>query len=627
MRNISLMAMVLLLILVLVPVTETHAETSDGDRFLLDFGNGTTQWSDASDGGCYGDAAETVLKGMDMEYSVSSDGFMSVGEMANHAVGSQECGWKLFAWSDGTWAPKMFSDPYAGGSLALGFYPDTGIVPAETPDEDTAWIQVRSDSASSGYSDSTGPAKAVTPVEWYRTYTTGYVDSSIVIAGNLAYHTTGGTYGASGTDRDPWLYCLDRYTGEIVWQFHYKYGQGYEVTSPLVVGDMVVITATNGSIYALDRFDGTMLHNMALPSDYPLDENGDVRWEGRTFYTGATSPVYDSGGIYFGTGDGHVMCYTLEREAGFTQLWDYNPPDGTVDGDYTGTKGCFYYHAPTVVDIDGTRMLFIGSYEGYVYALDASDGSEIWVQRMIDLDDQNQPHPGTPGSAATVSVTPDGKLLVTCTDGGMSALAGYLICIDASTGRGSDGSDYDWKLDILANQPVISDDCFFTFVSPSYNGSKTLEFADGSSQDVRSAVYRFDYSGKAVWASDDYQLVKAPLTMADGKLYAMDYSAGVYYPTGGGLMALDTEDGSEDWRIKLSPYSKDSYSMVSPTVIDGKIYVGNDYGAVYCVSEVMGKDLEDSGEIELDNEGFGHWSWFALIVLVILSFIMLYRFY
>ena len=41
--------------------------------------------------------------------------------------------------------------------------------------------------------------------------------------------------------------------------------------------------------------------------------------------------------------------------------------------------------------------------------------------------------------------------------------------------------------------------------------------------------------------------------------------------------------------------------MVAATVIDGKVYVGNDYGAVYCISDVAGPQVGDSGEIVLEN--------------------------
>lgn len=618
----------LMIIMMLVPILPAApAEAGDG-KMLIDMGNGTTYWCDISAGGSYTSVVQDCAGQLGLDVTLSGSRITAVGGMAEHPVANQTCCWILYTWDAGSkaWVPQDdMGAPYDGGCFAIGFYPDGSITPAETPDEPTAWISIGGDSSSSSVSDSYGTVNAVVPPEWYRTYSTGFVDSQIVAAGNLLYHTTGGTYGATGTDKDPWAYCVDRYTGELVWKFHYAYGQGYEVTTPLIIGDMIVITATNWDVYCLDRFDGTLLDTLKLEMNYPVDGNGDIIWNGRTFLTGATTPVYDSGAIYFGTADGHTMSYTLTGGK-FSLLWDYDPPATGTKGDYTGTKGCFYYDPPVIADVNGVRMLFIGSYEGYVYALDASTGKEIWVQRVIDLGDSNKPHPGTPGSAASISVAPDRKLIVTCTDGGMSPLAGYVISIDAATGNGSSGSEYDWKLDVLSSHPVVVADGFYAYISPLASGASKLRNADGTESEAIPAIYKFDLQGRIVWVSQEYQVIKASLTLADGVLYANDYSAGTFYPTGGAVTAVDADDGSQIWRLQLTPYSGDSYSMVSPTVIDGKIYVGNDYGAIYCVSEVAGKQVGSSGEIVLGN-GFYHWSWLALLAVVIASILLLRRYY
>lgn len=623
------LAVAAVLLMVMVPVLPmTTADAGDG-KLLIDMGNGTTYWCDISAQGSYASVAQDCAGKLGLSVSVSGSGITAVGGLAEHSVGDQTCRWNLYVWDagNGAWMPgEAMGAQYDGGAFAIGFYPDGSITPAETPDEPTAWISAGGDSSSSSVSDSYGTVGALVPPEWYKTYSTGFVDSEIVVAGGLLYHTTGGSYGAAGSDRDPWVYCLDRYTGELVWEFHYAYGQGYEVTTPLIVGDTLVITATNGDVYCLDRYDGTLLDTLKLEMSYPVDGNGDIIWNGRTFLTGGTTPVYDSGAIYFGTSDGRVLCYSLTPEKKFSLLWDYDPPATGSKGDYSGTRGCFYYHPPVIADVDGMRMLFIGSYGGNVHALDASTGKEIWVQKVIDLRDENKPHPGTPGSAGSIAVTREGKLIVCCSDGGLSSLTGYVISIDAATGKGADGSEYDWKLDVLCNHPVAVEDGFYAYISPLSSGSSKLRGADGTGSDAVSAIYKFDLQGRVVWTSQAYQMIKASLTLADGVLYAMDYSAGTFYPTGGAVMAIDAEDGSEIWRLQLTPFSADSYSMVSPTVIDGKIYVGNDYGAVYCISEVAGKIYGDSGEIVLEN-GLYHWSWLALLVFVIACFLFLRKYY
>ena len=616
----------LAVLLMLVPLACVSASDGDpgGTPVLIDMGNGTTYWSDTSADDVISATQEAAAShGLDAVFE--GNRLVSVSGISACKVGSQQCSWIFYAWDGSSWQASEAS-AYSGGGFAWGFYPDGAIVPAETPSSRTAWTMHRGDSSSSGLSDSYGTSKAVAPMEWYRTYTSGYVDSAIITAGDYLYHTTGGEYGASGSDRNPWVYCLNRLTGEVVWQFMMAYGQGYEVTSPLVIGDVLIVTATNWNVYCFDRFTGEVLHTLKLEPHYPMDAEGDIVWEGRTFYTGATTPVYDSGAMYFGTADGHIMAYSVSRDKGFVQLWDYDPDDSVKDGKYAGTKGCFYFHAPVIADVDGKKMLFLGSYEGYVHALDASTGEAVWVKRMINLGDANVPHKGTPGSAAGITVLSGGKLIIDCTDGGLSPQDGYAVCVDARTGEGPDGSECYWKLEVLIGGPVAVDDGFYAYVQPSGNGARTLETADGDEMEIVTAVYKLDSNGKVLWRSQEYGWIKAALTLADGIIYCNDYSAGKFWPNGGGVTAISAEDGSQIWRLKLSPYADDSYSMVSATVIDGKVYVANDYGAVYCISEIAGPEYGDGGEIRLGN-GFLHWSWIVLILAVIGCLVFLWRFY
>lgn len=228
-------------------------------------------------------------------------------------------------------------------------------------------------------------------------------------------------------------------------------------------------------------------------------------------------------------------------------------------------------------------------------------------------------------------MSPNGShLLVGCTDGALFSLEGYLLALDPLTGNEMTRSDSTaWKLDGLFTSPVITADGFYSYVSPLSAGSDTFPKADGSSDTVTNSVYFFNWDGKVVWKTGEYQMIKGALTMdADGILYGTDYSAGSFWPTGGALTAWDSSNGSEIWRVLLSPYTQDSYSMVQPTIIDGKIYTGNDYGAVYCLSDIKGEGTEEERVQALQSVGFAHWSWYltvAVAAVTIAGFTILYR--
>ena len=254
-KTVAVILLALLTACVCVPVPDVSSADA-GERFLVDFGNGHAVWRDVSSGG----TPAEILK-YDSGYSVvlSGSDVISVDGISETTVGSSVCSWRLYTWSEGKW--------HAGGSgspFAWGFYPSDTIVPACTPDNPTSWTMCRGDSSSSGRSPSYGTEEAQTPMEWYRTYTTGYVDSSLIVADEFIYHTTGGTYGGAGSDKNPHVYCVNRFTGSEVWDFMMTYGQGYEVTSPVIVGDMLIVTATNWHVYCLDRYTGECLHDMEL---------------------------------------------------------------------------------------------------------------------------------------------------------------------------------------------------------------------------------------------------------------------------------------------------------------------------------------------------------------------------
>ncbi|MBR2254930.1 MAG: PQQ-binding-like beta-propeller repeat protein [Candidatus Methanomethylophilaceae archaeon] len=600
-------AAVLLVMVLVFPLSSYAVSAEDGgDAVLIDFGNGSYRWYENGGGSTFGEVLSSSVDPAVADQVLSeSDG---------------GCSWRLYSWSGG-WADSGTDlGASASGTVAFGYYPE-GFAPVCTPEYRDAWTTLGGSSSASNVSISHGRTDPAMPVEWYNTYTTGYVDSGLVVAGDMLYHTTGGAYGATGGDEDAWVYALDRFTGAIVWKYHEPKGAGYEVTTPLIVGGYLVVTFTCGDVICFDRFTGEVKDTVRVGVDPPTGTDGDVLWDGRVFQTGGTTPVYDSGLIYFGTSSGTVMALSLSPDGRFSVAWEYVPPsDVGPDGGYVGTRGCFYFHAPTIGTVDGKRMLFIGSYEGYVHALDAATGEPVWVKRVVDMRVDNRAAPYTPGSAAAISLSPDGShLLVGCTDGALFSLEGYLLALDPSTGGAlKDGSGAEWRLDALFTSPVVTESGFYTYVSPLAGGSESFESVDGSEVPASTAVYKFDWDGRVVWKSGDYQMIKGALTLdSDGILYGTDYSAGAFWPTGGGLTAWDSSDGHEIWRVLLSPYTQDSYSMVQPTVIDGRIYTGNDFGAVYCLSDVAGEGTEEERVQSLQTVGFAHWSWYLTIAAVV----------
>ena len=615
MKRIAVLAVIISLTLI-VPALSFNTSAESDDLLLLDLGNGQIYWYEVTTDRTLKEATEAAASDNSLSIKFESNVLVSLGGMGNCTIGSSTVSWRSCSWNGSSWEyqDQNINEQYTG-THAWAFYPDD-IVPIATPVSKYVWTTNQGSSESTNISNSYGPNDPKLPVEWSTTYTTGPVDSGLLVAGDLLYHTTGGDSYGSGDNKYPWAYCLNRNTGEEAWKFNYGTGAGYEIVTPVLVGDMIIIPATSGQIHCLDRFTGELLWTMNVTYDPPRKEGGLPDWTGRTFISGPTTAVYDSGALYFGSADGKVYCYTISRE-GYDKVWVTEPVPG--EG-----LGCMYYHAPTITSVNRERILFIGNYEGYILAMKASDGSMFWdtTGKQLVVIPGKGTSPDHPGSVGGISAAPDGMLLVSCTDGEMNSLTGFLVAL-----KTSDGHEI-WKINALMTSPVMLDDGFISYVSPAANGAKELLWEDGSSEEVGYAIYRFNYDGKAIWESKEYQWIKAPLTYADGVIYGMDYSTGYFYPTGGCVTGLNAETGTEIFRLLLEPFSMGSFSMVQPVIIDGKVYVGNDFGAVYCLSNIAGGDPPTDDEKVLETAEFDHWSWYAMaavVVMLAITFAWFYR--
>ena len=620
----------ILTVVALVSVSAIPVSADSDDSVLIDYGNGSYSWFSATSG-TYADVLRACCDDVTIADSSVSVGDQSPKTMSGEDGTTVSVSWRIYLWDGSQWNCEGvdYSKQYPGGDVAFGYYPE-GIVPVANPDSRSVWTMMGGTAEAYGRSDSHGTDNPELPVEWFRVYNTGYVDSGLVVADGYLYHTTGGVYGAHDGTEDAYVYCIDRFTGNEVWKYREAKGAGYEVTTPLIVDKYLIVTFTNGYVAVLDRFTGEVADRILIEYDPPTDDDGNIVWDGRIFVTGATTPVYDSGCIYFGTADGRVCSYVLSGDGKLSNLWTFYASSEyhvtTVDGKerivYDGSRGCFYFHAPTVVNIDGRSILYIGNYEGYLFAIDASDGSEIWSKRLIDLRENNFAQPGTPGSVTSITVSPDRKTMVVgCTDGALFSLTGFISGMDPLTG------EVKWKMNGLFTAPASDGEALYSYLSVLSDGSSNFKYVDGTDCEGRNAIFKYDWNGNVIWVSKDYQMIKGQLTIADGRVYAMDYSAGKFWPTGGGVTSLDTKTGEEVWRLQLKPYTEDSYAMSPITVVDGRIYAANDIGAVYCISEIAGPGTDEEYLEMLQTVGFHHWSWGALLVIVAVSLLIARKLY
>ncbi len=628
MRKILLSFFILALLVLPVSYSSgSDAEDSDAAQLLLDYGNGSYVWYDipADHGTTYLSAAESALTANAILYTESSGTLTSVGSISNTVVGTQACTWRFFLWDSYTWAygEEDGSEKYSGETIALYYSSSASILPVSTPYFSDSWVSYRGDSSNSGISVSEGPESAATPLEWSISSESGGVYGSILYADGLIYYITGGDREGTGVNRNPHLNCVDTVNHTLSWSFSYTLSSShgaeqYELNSPVIVGDMIIINSSNRHIYCLDRYEGTVLselvpkgetaHYAGVFDTYTYTYLSTASMSGSIISNGPTSAVYDSGALYFNTHDGQTRCYSVTRENGFQELWTYTPAESQ--------RGCFYFAAPSITYVDGVRVVVSGSYAGYIYCVNADTGAEISVKKITDT-----------GVIGKVTPAGDGKVLVEGNDGGMSPRSGFTALIDLK-----DMSQI-WKIDLYGGSPVIMNNTVYAYLKPAV--SSTLSGYDkpqvwdknGVYSDAVSGFYALSLDdGHVIWKNESSCYTKSGLTYCDGKLYCADYSTLGDWPSGGGLRCIDPDTGSLVWAVKLEP-GEYEYCMCTPTVADGKVYIGNDGGTVYCVSDTPGRIDSETADIDYKSQGLAHWSWILLFATAIATMAVAVMFY
>ncbi len=598
--------------LLAICLADLSAEGSDGpDRLLIDYGNGSTSWYDIVPGSTYLDVLGNSVDDVAIEYSVTGED--TVIASVNGIGGSDVlCSWRLYLWNEVVWEvqPMDVDTPYSTGCFAIGYYPEDSIAPVANPDYPTTWTSYRGDSSSSGISGSFGPDRVAKPLEWYNTYA-GAVDSTILYADGLVYHTVAGLYGSVGMDSMAWLYCLDPVNKEVAWSVSYSDSGNIEIVTPVIVGDMIVLFSGNWHIYCFDRLTGEPLAEMVPAGKQPdkcsrartteydtYRDHPSVAYDRTHVVAGPTNAVYDAGALYFGTSDGVMRCYSIDREHGFTKVWESIPDDEV--------RGCFYFHPPCIVVHDGKRLVLHGNYSGYLLCADASTGELLWAKEITDSKGNRA------GAVTSINVCENERMLVCFSDGGMTASSGGMVLITM------DGSVI-WEKDYLGSKPAVFGKRAYVYISYTHNGSPTITDHDtGKEVDLVSGYYSLWLDDcSRCWVQDTEAQCGGGITYCDGRIYGMDYSPGSEGALGGWVWCIDSDTGDIVWKAKAVPYAGAAYSMCTPTVVDGKVMVGNDYGAVYIISETSGTDRASSDRIGYQSRGLAHWSWILIIAATV----------
>lgn len=299
------------------------------------------------------------------------------------------------------------------------------------------------------------------------------------------------------------------------------------------------------------------------PATGGVETNIEVKWTAAAEDRVYSSPAIVDGVLYIGSTDGNV--YALDAESGATE-WVFETGGGI-------------YSSPAVVD--GT--LFIGSSDSALYALDAEDGSEQWmfetggsvsssptVRNGIvyfgGLDSSVYAVDAERGSLEWTFQTEGMVSGVPAVDGGTVYIGSFdetLYALDAVTGTP------EWKYHAkgeIREGPSVADGTVFV-------GTKNID----TSSETAENVYAVDAAdGSEVWTVETVGRVDGSPAVADGVLYI---------PSSKVLYALDAADGTQHWS-----YHADNQIHSPPTVVKNTVYVGKNG------NEFLALDAADGSE-------------------------------
>jgi outer membrane protein assembly factor BamB len=400
--------------------------------------------------------------------------------------------------------------------------------------------------------------------------------SAPIVMGNRVYVQNPSGLGDAMQER---VMALDADTGKVVWEYKFNVFQS-DVPPHRVGWASPAADPETGNIYVM----GVGATVIALNKDGKLLWDRSVGEEFAAFTTHGgrtTSPLVDGDLVIvsaaissWGAGAPRQHRFiALDKRTGDI-VWVSSPGGRPYDTNYA---------APLIATINGTRLLISGSGDGGIYAMKAQTGEKVWgyiaAKRAINT--------GVAVSGNTVIISHGDENLDVNELGMIAAIDGSQTG-DIKTVKWAQKGDQ------------------FGFSSPVIDGNRVYQVENGS----RLKAYDLE-KGTLLWTQTLGTVQKAPLVLADGKLY-------VGTESGRFFIVRPFQDHAEVLSSVDMPISKDdnagqSAGIAEPVFAGAAIARGRIFfvstGGVYAIGSKTAKATTGTAVDEPPVKGEGEPSW------------------
>ncbi len=424
-----------------------------------------------------------------------------------------------------------------------------------------------------------------------------------------------GMYFKGGSD-DNTMYCFNASTGEVIWR-NRPYTDGYFTTGCAVAYGMVYEMNKDGFLYAFDMYTGDIVWKYKGPNDTLMWPGMPTVADGKIYMTTGEAAQYNGpagtsefscinaltgqqiwkldmealppresvavayGTLYIIPGDVTTAVDTISGNEYATdhQLWAIRDAPKESDtplvsswsqwrADPTHSSkaevgpsnlslawrfetGGSVISSPSISD----NIAYVGSTDGYLYALDAWNGNLVWKFK-------------TSAPIESSLAIANGQLFSGGDDG-------YVYCLNSHTGA------LQWKTFVNGNLP-------FTFGNLVLKSSPAVVDNTVYIGSLDGYMYALDAAdGRIVWKTRADGPIESSPAVADGGVF---FSA--EEPLSGGFYKLDVNSGTVLWKkdIPYRPsFTGGNQMLGSPSVAEGRVFTSSNWGDYYCFDTVSGE--------------------------------------